>query len=282
MKRTFQQLLVLLFLYPTISFAQEKELSYDRLNKFLATEKMDSTTMVYSKRLFIKTKSNQDSIIGYSVLTETYELDSQIYLITNTELNLKLQKELIETENESTIFLFLMMFLSVILLFILIFYLRQKSVNKKKYTEIIERVSTEENESIKVAQTNLDNLSRLKIGIPQNQVKDIALSLRKFEKSNNFTRKAYDLNLLAKELKTNSKYLSKFINAAKGLNFTQYINSLRIDYAIKKITEDKKFRYYTIKGIAESCGFSRVEPFNRAFFKKTGISTSYFIKQIDK
>jgi AraC-like DNA-binding protein len=75
--------------------------------------------------------------------------------------------------------------------------------------------------------------------------------------------------------------LSKTINHYKGKNFTQYLNDLRITYIINKLKVDKKIRKYTIKAIAEEVGFSNSESFAKAFFNKTGLQPSYFIKKIE-
>ncbi|TEB41336.1 AraC family transcriptional regulator, partial [Flavobacterium circumlabens] len=77
-------------------------------------------------------------------------------------------------------------------------------------------------------------------------------------------------------------YLSKIINFYKGKNFSQYINDMRIIYAITKIKSDKKFRMYTIKAISEEVGFSNSESFAKAFYNNTGLQPSYFIKKIEE
>jgi len=74
--------------------------------------------------------------------------------------------------------------------------------------------------------------------------------------------------------------LSHYINHYEKKKFTDYINDLRIEYTIEKIKLDKKFRIYTIKAISESVGFSNPVSFSQAFYKKTGIKPSYFIKKM--
>ncbi|WP_416337329.1 helix-turn-helix domain-containing protein [Galbibacter sp. EGI 63066] len=80
------------------------------------------------------------------------------------------------------------------------------------------------------------------------------------------------MNSLAKELNTNSTYLSKVINNSKQINFSNYINNLRIEYAIEKLTGSEQFRAYTIQAIAEESGFGTAQSF----------SSSFFIKQLKK
>ncbi|MBQ0733883.1 helix-turn-helix domain-containing protein [Aquimarina celericrescens] len=89
------------------------------------------------------------------------------------------------------------------------------------------------------------------------------------------------MNTFSKKLKTNSSYFSKIINIYKGKNFTNYINDLRVDYSIEKLQNDKKFRLYSIEAISREVGFGSTQSFSRAFTKKTGLTVSYFIKNIE-
>lgn len=75
--------------------------------------------------------------------------------------------------------------------------------------------------------------------------------------------------------------MSKLVNAHKGKSFTAYITDLRVNYAIRRLKEDKKFRSYTIDSIARDIGFNRSESFSRAFKNKTGLYPSYYIKRLD-
>ncbi|UOB18881.1 tetratricopeptide repeat protein [Abyssalbus ytuae] len=113
-------------------------------------------------------------------------------------------------------------------------------------------------------------------------VNHITKSLKQFESGNNFLEKSITLNSLAKQLNTNSSYLSKIINSNKQKNFSTYINDLKIDYVIKKLQENTKFRNYTVSAIAEEAGFNNAQSFSKAFYKKTGIYPSYFITQLEK
>lgn len=91
-----------------------------------------------------------------------------------------------------------------------------------------------------------------------------------------------NLNSLAKNMGTNSNYLSKIINFHKGDNFSTYLSDLRIEYTIEALQKQSKLREYTIKTIAHEVGFGNTESFTKAFYKKTGLYPSYFIKQLKK
>lgn len=74
--------------------------------------------------------------------------------------------------------------------------------------------------------------------------------------------------------------MSKVINTCKNKSFTNYLNDLRIDYAIQQIAEDQKLRTYTIAGIADEMGYNDKQAFSAAFKRKTGITISAYIKEI--
>ena len=87
---------------------------------------------------------------------------------------------------------------------------------------------------------------------------------------------------MSKSFNTNSKYLSKVINTFKDKNFSNYINDLRIKYAIAELKKNPKFRKFTIKAIAQETGFNTTEAFSKSFYKVSGIYPSFFLKQLEK
>jgi AraC-like DNA-binding protein len=86
--------------------------------------------------------------------------------------------------------------------------------------------------------------------------------------------------VLAKKLNTNTSYLSYIINKVKNQSFKQYITALKINYLLKKLQQEKKFRNYTIKSLAEEIGYTNASAFTRAFKIYKGITPSEFIKSL--
>src|SRR5690606_28758122 len=111
-------------------------------------------------------------------------------------------------------------------------------------------------------------------------INTILTKLEKFENNQEYLQSNLSLASLSKQFGTNSAYLSKIINAYKNKNFANYLNDLRVDYAIKKIKTDAKLQSFTIQAISEEIGFSTSQSFANAFYKRTGIYPSYFIKQL--
>ncbi len=181
---------------------------------------------------------------------------------------------------------------SIVLLVIIFYFFRRNALYKKRFIALMEeydqkKIQKEKEKSapkvVVVSQKTTPRITTEKetIGLPQDIVDGILVKLKKFEDTHRFAKKNYTLTKLAKELDTNSTYLSKIINMTKGMNFAKYMNEIRIDYAITRLKEDKRFRSYTIKAIAQEVGFNNAQSFSIAFHKKTGINPSYFLKQLE-
>ncbi|OQB14494.1 MAG: HTH-type transcriptional regulator YesS [Firmicutes bacterium ADurb.Bin193] len=82
------------------------------------------------------------------------------------------------------------------------------------------------------------------------------------------------LKTLAKKIGYDYAYLSKFFIKSIGINFSEYVNQYRIDYAcyLLKNTND------TITEISHSCGFGTIRSFNRNFIRICGITPKLYRK----
>lgn len=172
-------------------------------------------------------------------------------------------------------FIFWILFLIIVLigLSLALVYNRKK---RKKYEQKFQELLTEKNKKVKPKKKNLKSLN-----INDDIIEKIITNLNDFETNKRFLEKGIQIGKLSKEFNTNSRYLSKVINTLKEKDFRNYINDLRIDYAIKKIQNDSTFRKYTITAIADEVGFSNQESYSKAFYKRTGFHTSFFIKKIN-
>ena len=89
-----------------------------------------------------------------------------------------------------------------------------------------------------------------------------------------------DLNIqmLAKELNTPSKYISQVINLKLNKSFSSYINEQRIEYA-KKILLNEGLNKYNISGIGLKSGFRSNSQFYNSFKKYTALTPTDFVKK---
>ena len=251
--------------------------AYNYLIKFYKN-KGDTKNQLYYIDKLIKS----DSILHSN---NTYLLKKIIKSYDALEL-ISLKEQLIEELNKEQLLssrtIILLIILAVLLSLIIFYYLRRIINYRKKFKELIEKLSAneaEEKEKSRLAAP--ENISKENIALPDEIVKDILRKLEKFEQSNRFTKRNYTLTKVAKEFETNSSYLSKVINVSKKANFSNYLNDLRIEFAVRKLKSNPQFRSYTIKAIANEVGFNNAQSFSNAFHKKTGIYPSYFIKKID-
>ncbi len=220
-----------------------------------------------------------DSILEYNYKS----LSNKIIRNYESKELLDEKNQLIDKLNKNTFFSkkLLIIFVGIILILITIVFsiLKKNRVYKKRFQSIINQAKNDQSKDddkkkLVIATKNTD--------LPEELVKEVLERLRAFEESKIFLKQKYTLNTLAKELHTNSSYLSKIINETKQINFANYLNDLKIQEAIHKLTNEKKFRSYKIKTIANEVGFNTAQSFSLAFYKKTGLYPSYFIKQIDK
>lgn len=105
--------------------------------------------------------------------------------------------------------------------------------------------------------------------------------LEHFESSELFLDQQMRIATLAKHLDTNTRYLSTIINATKDKSFNNYINSLRINYILKKLGSDPKYFTYKISYLAEESGFASQSSFTTAFKEVTGKTPSIYIKELE-
>ncbi|GGX07828.1 helix-turn-helix domain-containing protein [Aquimarina muelleri] len=166
--------------------------------------------------------------------------------------------------------------ITVVLFAILIIYrfYKKKRVYQARFKELIKDQSNFKNNTKNKARSTVQG------SIPKEIETSILQGLNIFEEEFKFLDKNISLKQTATLLGTNTSYLSFVINSSKKKNFSKYISDLRIQYSIKKLTEDKKFRLYSIKAIANEVGFKSQEAFSKAFYKKTGIYPSHFINNL--
>ena len=144
------------------------------------------------------------------------------------------------------------------------FALKQKSI---LVSELIDS-----NENIEEIDLKDKNISESQLAVFQ-KIKNDLLEVMK-------TKKPYlDQNLniftLAKQLGTNSKYLSQVINQEFDKSFVHFINEYRIEEAKQILLVDNNF---TIEAQSQMVGFKSKSSFNIAFKRHTGITPSLYIQ----
>jgi len=106
--------------------------------------------------------------------------------------------------------------------------------------------------------------------------------LSHLEKNEEFLINNFNINTVAKKIKTNTTYLSKFVNEYLNKSFVDYTNDLRVKYVIDRLKSDRTFRNYTIKAMANEVGYKSAEALNRNFKKVTQVYPTQFIETLKK
>ena len=83
---------------------------------------------------------------------------------------------------------------------------------------------------------------------------------------------------LARELNTNTRYVSAVINSRFGMNYSSLINEYRVKDAIQMLL-DYRFATKSIEEISALAGFANRQSFYSAFYKATGGSPNEYRKQ---
>jgi len=164
--------------------------------------------------------------------------------------------------------------LGILLLLTLFMYRRKIKINENRFQAIIEGL---QNASLGVATSQNSPSESV---VKDVQAQEILTKLSELEDSEFFIAKDCNLYTTAKLIDTNTTYLSKTLNTVKKQSFNQYLNELRIRYALIQLKENNKFRAYTIKAISEEVGYKSVNTFIKAFKIITGLSPSYYIKEL--
>ncbi|WP_420573044.1 helix-turn-helix domain-containing protein [Kordia sp.] len=245
--------------------------AYEYLINYYKSKEDFKSQLHYTERLLVV-----DTVINREYRNVTYTFQHEY----DTPRLVKEKEFLISElnrENEGFkygVFILLLILLFVVSLLVLLY--RKKKINEEKFHDIISSLKVKS----EVTKTTLIEDNKRKLSIDEETLNQILDRLKKFEETKSFLTPKLTLNSFAKDIGTNSKYLSVVINSYKFQTFKNYVNNLRIEYIIEKLYNDKILRNYTIQAIAKEAGFSSTESFTRAFSKKTGLNVSYFLKKI--
>lgn len=256
-KRMYLQALKKEVMFPETQFSVTNQLS--------SIYKMEDSTALYQKyysdNLALKAKILQQ------------ERESRSILISHLEE----EQQMLMDKDEKRYYTLLMIPVLGFLLILIGYYFYNKKLNKEyeKFKILINKV----NHDKKISLRNLSESepASKSLNIPEETEKAIIGRLQNFENSTKFTDSALNLNKLAKQLHTNSKYLSATIHTHKHKNFNSYINELRVNYIVQLINTDKKYLNYKVSYLAEKAGFTSHSSFTTVFKSVTGFTPKQFV-----
>ncbi len=91
-------------------------------------------------------------------------------------------------------------------------------------------------------------------------------------------RPNYSAKDLAKELKTNTRYLSAVVNSRFGMNYSCLLNEYRIKDALHLLV-DKRYMDKNVEEISAMVGFANRQSFYAAFYKNVGETPNGYRKR---
>lgn len=91
-----------------------------------------------------------------------------------------------------------------------------------------------------------------------------------------YLTKNLKINDVSKRLGVCRTYVSNYINQTYGCSFSDYVNKMRVEYAMKLLREDTNTKQIVI---AESAGFSSEQSFYRNFRKFIGMSPAEWLRK---
>lgn len=245
------------------------------------------------KELFRYYRSREDKIKSNTYLEKYIALDSSInernsaisgrmhYLYNIPRIKAENEKILQKKKINTIIITVLLLFLIATLL-LLLYQKKRAKLQKKQIEKLIGQDNSKSFEEfssspvLDIATTDANY--KLK-----DEVKSEILSkLLLFEQKKEYLNSSITSTRLAKELDTNSSYLSTIINSHKGINFATYLKILRINNAIDTLKMDEVYLKYSMNGLAGEFGFNSADAFSKAFKEITKIKPSVFIKELIK
>lgn len=235
--------------------------TYELLSQALKKQGKHSESLDYAQKYIVLDKHNdQDKDKVSKDLYQNQKQEKEVLTIANSQ-----------QKNKVT---YLIVFLSGLLI-VFLFFLRKffaiKKQNKEIFQKLIDSVEKEKNAKKSISLT-----------IEDEKVTVILENLKKLEDKLYFLNSNCTLQNMAKKIKTNTTYLSKVLKDHKQKSFYEYLNELRIQYALHKLKEDSKFRNYSIKHIAEEIGYKSANSFTKHFKAHTKLYPSYYIKNLNE
>lgn len=149
---------------------------------------------------------------------------------------------------------------------------------EKRYRLIVSPVNGEED----VASNAVVKSHPEKFRLPEEIYNKIKKKMAQFEEDEQFLQAGLTEKKMADQLRTNTHYLSAFINLNKGVNFPTYLSEIRIRYMGKQLAENPEYLKYSTKGLASHCGMGSRATFSKHFMEIYGMSPQEYLKKCRK
>ena len=230
---------------------------------------LDSALSYYKKY-----KTIEDSLFNENMNQKVAEL--QVRFETEKQITeIEIQKKTILRKNITISILVLTSFIICLLLVVLWKQFRDKKIAYDKIVQQnLEQLRLEKEQPATEELLNEKELTETTESDKAMEMKYLQF-LEQFKTQQLFLKPQLTIETLAKQYDTNRTYLSQLIHKYSNLNFNQFLNKYRIEYA-RNMLSSPQYNHLSIEGIAQSSGFNSKTTFNNAFKYFIGITPSYF------
>lgn len=249
----------------------ELQKNYELLISYYQKHRNSQKELIYTRDLL-----NVDSILR----KDFPYLSSKIHIGYDGQILIDAKNK---SENQNTwslgIIIILIAFVILLSFGIWRYYHNEKSI-KQKYAELEKNLLQQNTKPVSVSYENISIQS--KSVLSEDVFTDLQIKLRDFEVNEGFKENGLTIEHLAETFKTNKSYLSQYINDTKGVNFSKYLSTLRINFISHLMYTEPKYLRLKVQGLADECGISSRQNFSDLFQEINGIRPTDFIKQRKK
>lgn len=109
----------------------------------------------------------------------------------------------------------------------------------------------------------------------------ISRKLAEYFQSKPYLQPGFTLSIITQDTNIPYHQLTAYYNNYLGINFNDWKNNARIEYAMELI-KDGRAKNLTLESIAYTCGFLSRSNFVNSFRKKTGLTPSEYLKSVQQ
>ncbi|WP_164974439.1 helix-turn-helix domain-containing protein [Flavobacterium amnicola] len=266
------------------------------VNKFDKSQYLDSN--YYQAKIYEIKKEPSKALQHAKIYLNNFESSEAKKNAEKSEVNFLLGKKNLENEmiqirdkfKRQVLIESLLKWGGIAVIFLLIIILlinyRNKKVNDKKFNNLLLEFETiantkkviDNNEAFSDLEKNKKSSS---FNLDEDKENELIQKFSKLIDKNEFLKEGFTLQYVANKIKTNTTYLSYVVNKKFEKSFSDYVNELKINYAINEIITNPTYRKYSTQAIAESVGFKNAISFTKSFNKRTGVTPAQFVKRMN-
>jgi AraC-like DNA-binding protein len=256
----------------------QKEL-YLALYEFYENQQDYMSSLDYHKKYLVVKDSifNIDKERSINNLTISYEVEKKDRQIQSLQNENQLRQKTIEGQKQKFVLLITILVIIIVFSLLMSYMLITKN-------QVLKRLVKKNKELLYAEESlgkNIIKVNDLK-GTQNTVEKNIATQILKImEDDRVFLQNDLSVSLIAAYCNTNPKYISQTINNVFGQKFNSFINEYRIKYACRLLMQEE-YKNYTLSAISEEVGFNSISTFISSFKKNTGVTPSYYIKNMEK